>query len=256
MLHSYNSLVTINHALRSTPSLTRAYLSNQPNQSDTELGRNSEVQPLRHLVLIPTEFEKQLVAPAIDALLHRSVEVQICGIGLIESGIIALELVRTHHPRQAWLVGIAGSYVDELIVGQAYEFSEVCCYGIGVGAGDSYQSVEELGWSSSLGNGMVERIGLIPHTPARSLLSTTAASANSTEVTQKLQKFPDCQAEDMEAFSVARACQSLNVPLRVVRGISNRAGDRQHQRWKVADAMRSAVALVCQQIEEADDHKN
>ena len=221
-------------------------MSNQPNQSDG----------LRHLILIPTEFERQLAATKIDALIQRSVEVQICGIGLIESAIRTLELVHAHRPQQVWLVGIAGSYVDELIVGQAYEFSEVCCYGIGVGAAEHYQSVNELGWSSSLGNGMQERISLTPLTPARSLLSTTAASANAQEAKQKLLKFPDCQAEDMEAFSVARACQSMNVPLRIIRGISNRAGDREHKRWKTMDAMRSAIALVCQQIEEANDHKN
>ena len=191
-----------------------------------------------------------------DTVLQRSVEVQICGIGLIESAIRTLELVHAHRPRQVWLVGIAGSYVDELIVGQAYEFSEVCCYGIGVGAAEHYQSVNEVGWSASLGNGMHERITLDPNTRARLLLSTTTASANAQEVTQKLLKFPDCQAEDMEAFSVARACQSMNVPLRIVRGISNRAGDREHKRWKAMDAMRSAIALVCQQIEGADDNKN
>lgn len=232
-------------------------MSNQPNQREGEgLGINSDIRDLRHLVLIPTEFEKQLAAPAIDTLRQRSVEVQICGIGLIESAIRTLELLYAHRPRQVWLVGIAGSYVDELIVGQAYEFSQICCYGIGVGAAENYQSINELGWTASLGNGMHERITLRSNSPNRSLLSTTAASASVQEVTQKLGKFPDCQAEDMEAFSVARACQSLNVPLRVVRGISNRAGDRERQRWKVADAMRSAVALVCQQIEEADDHKN
>ncbi len=221
-------------------------MSNQPNQS----------YGLKHLILIPTEFERQLAGPAMDSLLRKSVEVRICGLGLIESAIRTVELLNAHRPQQVWLVGIAGSYLDELVVGQAYEFSEVCCYGIGVGAAEHYQSVDELGWSSSLGNGMHERIGLTPHTPARSLLSTTAASANAQEATQKLLKFPDCQAEDMEAFSVARACQSLNVSLRVVRGISNRAGDREHKRWKATDAMRAAVTLVCQQIEEADDYKN
>lgn len=221
-------------------------MSNQPNQSDG----------LPHLILIPTEFERLLAGPAIDNLLRKSVEVEICGLGLIESAIRTVELLNAHRPQQVWLVGIAGSYVDELIVGQAYEFSGVCIYGIGVGAGDGYQSINELGWSSSLGNGMQERISLTPHTSIRSLLSTTAASANMQEVTQKLLKFPECQAEDMEAFSVARACQSLKVPLRIVRGISNRAGDREHKRWKAMDAMRSAVALVCQQIEEADDYKN
>jgi futalosine hydrolase len=59
----------------------------------------------------------------------------------------------------------------------------------------------------------------------------------------------------MEAFAVAAACQLQNVPLRVVRGISNIAGDRDHSKWKIADAMHSAMNIVEKLIEEppADD---
>lgn len=232
-------------------------MSKKNNQSDgATVGINSEVPILRHLVLIPTEFERQLAGPALDILGQPLVEVQICGIGLIESAIRTIELVHRFQPEQVWLVGIAGSYVEELIVGQAYEFSEVCCYGVGVGAAYHYQSMEELGWTASLATGICERITLSPQAAARSLLSTTAASANALEARQKQLKFPNCQAEDMEAFSVARACQSLKVPLRVVRGISNKAGDREHKHWKAVDAMSSAVALIRQQIEEVDVHKN
>ena len=40
-------------------------------------------------------------------------------------------------------------------------------------------------------------------------------------------------AEDMEGFAVATACRLANVPLSIIRGISNVAGDRDHRRWEI-----------------------
>jgi futalosine hydrolase len=76
------------------------------------------------------------------------------------------------------------------------------------------------------------------------LLTVCAASADSDEVLQKRQHFPQADAEDMETYSVAAVCRQCNVPLRVIRGISNQAGDRNLARWQVADAMKATVKLL------------
>ena len=47
----------------------------------------------------------------------------------------------------------------------------------------------------------------------------------------------------MEGFAVAVACRLAGVPLKIIRGISNHAGDRQHSRWKITEALLSAAAL-------------
>jgi len=52
---------------------------------------------------------------------------------------------------------------------------------------------------------------------------------------------PIIAAEDMEGFGVAIACRIMNVRLSIVRGISNRAGDRNHAGWQIETAM-AAVA--------------
>jgi len=54
-----------------------------------------------------------------------------------------------------------------------------------------------------------------------------------------------------QGFAVAAACRLQNVPLRVVRGISNIAGDRDHSQWKIADAMNSAMDIVERIVMEA-----
>ena len=54
----------------------------------------------------------------------------------------------------------------------------------------------------------------------------------------------------MESFSVAAACNQLGVPLRVIRGISNWAGDREQARWQTKRAMLAAIETVSQRISE------
>jgi futalosine hydrolase len=58
-------------------------------------------------------------------------------------------------------------------------------------------------------------------------------------------------AEDMEGFGVALACRLLGVPLAIVRGISNEAGDREHARWQVPAALAAAADLAVRVLEES-----
>ena len=77
------------------------------------------------------------------------------------------------------------------------------------------------------------------------------------EATFEFEETPDQQtaidaiAEDMEAFGVAMAASLAKVPLQVVRGISNNAGDRRLSQWKINDALNSAAQLALKLI--ADD---
>jgi futalosine hydrolase len=75
------------------------------------------------------------------------------------------------------------------------------------------------------------------------LLTVCAASADETDASDKLKKFPDAAAEDMEAWSVAMACCLNDTPLTVIRGISNVAGVRDKTRWNIEGAL-TAVADV------------
>jgi futalosine hydrolase len=48
----------------------------------------------------------------------------------------------------------------------------------------------------------------------------------------------------MEAFGVAFACHLARVPLTVVRGISNAAGNRDKGDWRLDEALTSALDLA------------
>ena len=80
------------------------------------------------------------------------------------------------------------------------------------------------------------------------LLTVCAASGSTDDVAHRLNKFPQAVAEDMEAFSVALACRMARIPLTVIRGISNMAGDRDKTNWNVAEALEAAAELAALRI--------
>jgi futalosine hydrolase len=76
------------------------------------------------------------------------------------------------------------------------------------------------------------------------LLTACAASADAADVAVRRRLFPTAVAEDMEGFGVALACRLAGVPLAIVRGISNDAGDRDKRRWQIGPALEAAASLA------------
>lgn len=213
---------------------------------------------LRHLILVPTDSELKHLQPRLAQIAADTCGlIAVCGFGPITSGICTTRLIARHAPESVILVGIAGALDPQLRIGTAQSFAQICCYGIGAGCGSEYQSAGELGWNQWTDPESAEPVGdiiRIPGTPdhveseSPMLLTVCAASANADEVADRLRRFPRAVAEDMEAFSVAVACRMAQIPLTVVRGISNHAGDRNKSNWNVAAALEAAAELTASRI--------
>lgn len=208
------------------------------------------------LILLPTAAERRWASGLVEQLSEKA-HVELCGFGPVVAGIRTAQLIAEHHPQRVLLLGIAGAIDAELQVGEAYEFDQVACYGIGVGCGASFQTAKEMGWSQWSSDNLDsdqycfdDTIQLSPWSgfssseSSRLLLTVCAASAGAIEVARHRQKFPQAMAEDMEGFAVAAACKLARVPLRILRGISNMAGDREHKHWQSATAMQAVLQLA------------
>ena len=159
---------------------------------------------------------------------------------MVVSGIRATQLIAEFVPKRVLLIGIAGALSPELQVGEAIEFGEVVCYGIGAGSGSEFISASEMGWKQWPGEKEIsDSIPLADgaQTNGKCLLTCCSASANEHDVRLRLEKDPNAVAEDMEGFSVAVACRFAGIPLRIIRGVSNLAGDRNKSNWRLREAM-------------------
>jgi futalosine hydrolase len=207
------------------------------------------------LVLVPTDGERRVLAPAITSTLDATARVELCGFGPVAAAARTAALVARHTPDRVVLVGIAGRLDERLAIGSAHAFREVACFGIGAGSGASFEPAAALGWPQWPGDpvgveaGIGDVIDCGPADAAASsaaglLVTACAASASEAEVADRLRLFPAAVAEDMEGYGVALACRLAGVPLAIVRGISNTAGDRNKRRWHIADALEAAAALA------------
>ena len=198
------------------------------------------------LFLIPTPYELNLLSKSFleELRLGKSL-VECCGFGPIVSPIRTTKLTGQYSPKNVVLIGIAGAINPHLRIGSALEFDEAICFGVGAGSGDGFLSSSEMGWSQWHGEPAITdaiKLGPIAKSrankiPVAKLLTCCAASADSNDVLLRLRKHPNADAEDMEGFSVAAACRFAGVPLRIVRGISNLAGDRDKVNWRVREAI-------------------
>lgn len=210
----------------------------------------------QQLVLVPTELERRIIEPVVRGGDSGSFRLELCGFGPVVAAARTARLIAEHRPARVLLVGIAGRFTDRLALGAAYAFDRVACHGVGAGSGDAFLPAEALGWPQWPGDGVdpTTRIGdLLPGTSgadsadtgrAGLLLTACAASAGAADVQARLGLYPEAAAEDMEGFAVAAACRLAGVPLDIVRGISNTAGDRDTSRWRVDDACRAAAELA------------
>lgn len=210
-----------------------------------------------HLLLVPTDGERRVVERVIGSGGSGRLRIELCGFGPIAAAARTARLLVDLEPASVTLVGIAGTLDDRLAVGHAYRFAEVVSYGVGVGTGNDFQQASSLGWSQWPGDPSVgqhavgDRIGRRGATAGHLLLTACAASAGQADVAMRRRLVPDAVAEDMEGFGVALACELAGVSWTIIRGISNRAGDRDHARWHVEPALAAAAALALQTLAEA-----
>lgn len=208
------------------------------------------------LVLVPTELERVRIEPVVKAACGAPIRIELCGFGAVVAAARTARLIAEHRPQAIVLVGIAGRLSERLHIGAAYAFGQVACHGIGAGTGEAFIPAEGMGWPQWPADGLdsATRIGdVLPCTSGRApaaapraglLLSACAASSGDDDVRTRLRLHPDAAAEDMEGFAVAAACRLAGVPLDIVRGISNTAGDRDASRWQIEPACRAAAEVT------------
>ena len=70
-----------------------------------------------------------------------------------------------------------------------------------------------------------------------SIVSVAAASGDAEEARLLRTRRPGVVVEDMETWAVALAAADAGIPLRVLRAISNAAGDRDQAHWRIGAAL-------------------
>jgi futalosine hydrolase len=205
------------------------------------------------LLLIPTRGEAaHLLRRAPD--LARRARLEICGFGPVVAAARTAQLLADETIDRVILAGIAGTYDHERHpVGSVLEAGSVALDGVGAGEGDSFLSAQDLGFllfegERDDGLSRVEGVLSLPAPSGGGLLLTVCSStAAEAQLARRRALHPEAAMEDMEGYGVAVACRFRKIQLRILRGISNRAGDRDRTRWEIEGAL-GAVAERTEEI--------
>ena len=230
--------------------------------------------PTPLLVLVPTPREAALLferpagsfgAPETVRLAGVEVSVALCGLGLAAAGAAAATWISKVAPRRILLAGLCGTFDRRrLPIGGVLIAESVACDGIGADEGVRFAPFAEPQLAATLTRGgrpdaapnqlpALDRIILAaPEITGalRGALLSVAASAGSPEmVATRRRRHPNALAEEMEGYAVALAALLAGIPLTIVRGACNVAGDRDHRAWKIPEslaAVRAALVTIVQ----------
>lgn len=201
------------------------------------------------LVLVPTRLELEHLERLGG---FPGARVERCGFGPVAAAARTAELLARTPARRVLLVGIAGTYRPRACpVGSALRPAAVRLEGVGVVSGTTLLAPSALGFPQWEERGLAVRERLALAGGRGELLTVCAASGTPAEARRRARRHPRAVLEDMEAFGVALAARLARVPLDVVRGVSNVAGERSLLRWDVGGALLAAHALALELLEHA-----
>jgi futalosine hydrolase len=191
----------------------------------------------RTLLLVPSELELARLSELGGFPLDRA-RVERCGFGPVAAAARTAQLLAQHSPAEVLLVGIAGSFDPaRLPLGAAASFRASAIEGLDLSAGFPQ-------WGS-----IRDRLPLQPARAGATAELLLTVSTPSGSAAQRLERYPEAAAEDMEGFGAAFACALAGVPCTVVRGISNAVGDRASARWRIPEALAAARELALAHLE-------
>lgn len=201
----------------------------------------------RRLILIPTAVEAERLFGRSPVGCENLVELAdgsllgLTGFGLAAAGAVAGAHLARIRPSGATLLGLAGTYDEERApLGTVVQVTACHCSGIGAGSGSEHVSAREMGFWPAPGVTGDAITVVEPQDRARrrgAVLSVASTSATPEEAARRAERYPDALIEDMESWSVALAARLHGVPLRIVRAVSNRAGDRNKANWQIDQAL-------------------
>lgn len=204
------------------------------------------------LVLVPSAMELELLGLA-------GVTVARCGVGPIVAAVETTRRLAVSRPAHVWLVGLAGTRDPARAApGAVVVAHAVRDEAVGAGHGERFLDLVQMGLAGPDQPPPDELPPELPlHVPALDppaagadapvvgLVGTVAAtSRDRDEAAARARLHPDVLVEEMEGYAVAVACARAGVPLVILRGVANVAGDRDTRHWCAREAGAALRAVL------------
>ena len=205
---------------------------------------------------------------------NKKVLVTFSGLGKINAAAAAAAILSSYPVSRLWMWGSAGAYdLAGVEINDVALASEEILGDEGVATISSWQPLDAIGIplieskGESIFNRMeVDQLELkhsrkllhkwesIPSSPRIHVgpFITVSAVSGSIARARMLSSLYGAVCENMEGGAVAQICLRYQIPFLEIRGLSNRAGDRNKQRWQLSKALNNCQRAVIYLLENWD----
>jgi futalosine hydrolase len=214
---------------------------------------------MKVLIVAATQLELNYLRQVLQEENTAASGYAVTGVGLTASAASLMKIALLDRPALVVQVGIAGSFNPSIPLGSAVVVHEEVIADMGAEEKKGYQDIFALGLEDMnthpFSNGKLvnpnqawmDRTGL----PRASAVSVNEISVEQKRIDRFVHQY-GVDLESMEGMALHHVCLLQEIPFLQIRGISNRAGERDKSNWHIKTAMQSAsraCAHLLKQIE-------
>ena len=192
--------------------------------------------PADLLICVATEMECELLRPHLPVL--------VTGVGSVNAAIALTRFLEREGARAVISCGIGGAYPNASLPLATAVWAESECYGdLGAASPDGFLDMQALGFPV-IANTTVRLYNKLPVTirPAHQRAAPFVTVNTCTGDDHRAQELEarGGAVENMEGAAIAHVAALYGIPMGEIRGISNRAGNRDRSAWRIREASSAA----------------
>ena len=187
----------------------------------------------------------------------QDIEVLLSGIGSVATSFRLTQTLMQRPYSRAIAIGIAGSFADDISIGETVQIAEDCFADLGIDNNGQFRSLREEGLTCGDFDGdfiINPSPTLSPHRKLRGVTVQTA-SGSKKRIDELVQRFHP-QVETMENAAFFYVCRMLKVPFASFRAISNRVEPRNRKNWRITEAIENLNKSIIDLLDGSKFKKN
>ena len=182
--------------------------------------------------------------------LNPDAEYLITGVGAVATVFQLMNRIESNKYDFIIQVGLAGTYSNELILGESVIVERDCFADLAVWENKKIISVYDLGLTNS-NESPFENGWLVNHkvsfhsTQSKKVKGVTVnLLTDDLNYVAEMKLKHNAEVESMEGAALHYVCLQKNIPFLQIRGISNKVGERDKSKWNLKEAIQSSNQLL------------
>ena len=178
----------------------------------------------------------------------KKLSLAVTGVGLLSTMYNLMKVTQESNPDIIIQLGIAGTFSNEIAVGKAFAVKTECTAEMGVWENERYTDIFDMGLAAVSEPPYEQKKLINPHVhlltaagvPQVNAITVNRITTNPADITLYKNQY-NLDIESMEGAALHYTGLSARLPFIQIRGISNLAGERNKDYWRIAEAMEAAV---------------